>query len=163
MTKINIVLQVKPSLRLDLRNGYLISYETKVAKVDFTNKTIKVFGKYSRTTTKHISETIWRFGLSEIDKGNKLKKVVFYKYDLGCYEQSKNKIDLSQKLSDIFIDAWKKYNSMGIALYLTQQSTTKRSSQYRDTIMEAIRSLGFNLKDEKVIKAIVQDIIRNGA
>jgi len=43
-------------------NNDLISYETKVAEVNHENKTIKELGKWSATTSRHVSTAAKQLG-----------------------------------------------------------------------------------------------------
>lgn len=47
-------------------NNDLISYSTKVAKVDHKKKTIKELGKWSSTTSRHVSTAANQLGYTLI-------------------------------------------------------------------------------------------------
>lgn len=63
---------------LFISGNYVISYDTKVAKIK-DNKLYEL-GKYSRTTSKHIYHIAWLFKLELVRND---KKQVFWKYEMG--------------------------------------------------------------------------------
>ena len=52
----NILNKYKQNLKID--NNYIYSYDTKVAKINHNNKTIKILGWWSVTTSKHINYVV---------------------------------------------------------------------------------------------------------
>ena len=85
--------QLSPNLFLD--GNKVFSYTTHVAEIK--EDKLEVFGKYSRTTSKHIYHVSKIFGLPvEI---NKNKQKDFYKLPMGMAAVSPREKCLSQKTS----------------------------------------------------------------
>jgi hypothetical protein len=49
-------------------NDYIMSYTTRVAKIDYETRTAKVLGYWSMTTSKHINYACKQLGLTKIDE-----------------------------------------------------------------------------------------------
>ena len=66
----NILINPRPNLLIDLSKNRIISYETPVAKIDFENGVIKPAGKFSRTTSKQIQyvSEVLGFATEKVDK-----------------------------------------------------------------------------------------------
>jgi hypothetical protein len=71
---------IKIKENLFINDKSVFSYNTHVA--DIVGKEIIEIGKFSRTTTRHISDVAWAIGGGVKDQG-KLQKVYFFKYEMG--------------------------------------------------------------------------------
>ena len=160
MNKINLILTISPSLKIDLRNGNLISYDTDIAKIDFDRRVIVSSGKFSRTSTKHVIKMASWLGM-KMESSPNPPSVGFYKYELGEFEPSKTALDLNTRLSTFFLDSFKKYKSLGIALFLTYEQA-KNSPKSKETLMKAVASMGIGFEDRKAIESIVRNLVRHG-
>jgi len=85
--------QLSPNLFLD--GNKVFSYKTHVA--DIHPDKLEVFGKYSRTTSKHIYHVSKLFGLQV--EVNPEKQRDFYKFPMGIEAVSPKEKCLSQKTS----------------------------------------------------------------
>lgn len=58
----------KQNLRIvtTTEGDFIVSYTTKVAKIDYETKTAKVLGWWSHTTSKHITYACKELGLTKI-------------------------------------------------------------------------------------------------
>ena len=74
---------------LFIKENKVISYETHVATIEDTK--LVVHGKYSRTTSKHISYVASFFGL-EIADSNKSMKGTFHKFIIGNVSIDEEKV-----------------------------------------------------------------------
>lgn len=86
--------KIKDSLYI--KGKKVISYETHVATIE-GNKIIEK-GKYSRTTSKHITFIADHLNL-EIIRSNKDMRSTFYKFDIGCVDIKKENNAIDPKLS----------------------------------------------------------------
>jgi len=51
-------------------NDWIQSYTTRVAKIDYENRTAEIQGYWSVTTSKHINYACKQLGLTQIKKGD---------------------------------------------------------------------------------------------
>lgn len=69
----NILINPRPNLLIDLAKNRIVSYETVVAKIDFEKGVIKPAGKFSRTTSKQIQYVAEVLGFA-VEKVNKKRE-----------------------------------------------------------------------------------------
>ena len=62
ISSMNILLNPRPNLLIDLSKNRIISYDTVVAGIDFKKGVITPTGKFTRTTSNHISYVSDWFG-----------------------------------------------------------------------------------------------------
>lgn len=75
----NLVLQLAPNLHI--KGDEIISYDTTVAKIKGDH--ISVLGKFSRTTSKHISKAVAALGLPS-KMAEKKPTIYWTQYYMGC-------------------------------------------------------------------------------
>jgi hypothetical protein len=92
---------------LFISGNYVISYDTKVAKIK-DNKLYEL-GKYSRTTSKHIYHIAWLFKLELVRND---KKQVFWKYEMGDADCTPCSTFLSPTTSSQFLGEENDFDSI---------------------------------------------------
>lgn len=107
---------LKVAENLFIRGNDVISYETVVAEIQ--GKQLKMLGKFSRTTSKHISKVAMKLDLSVIDSSEKYDG--FYKHEFGVRIQYDNQ--LSKPLSEEIIESMRKGRSFFEALTVCNPS-----------------------------------------
>lgn len=131
---------------LFISGNYVISYDTKVAKIK-DNK-IYELGKYSRTTSKHIYHIASLFNL-ELVRNN--KKQVFWKYEMGNADCTPSTTFLSPTISSQFIGQENDFNSIVYRLAKIEKIPRKDQA----IITNFLESNNFSLEDfEKLRKAL---------
>jgi hypothetical protein len=153
----NILINPRPNLLIDLSNNRIISYDTVVAEIDFEKGVIKPAGKFTRTTSNHISYVSDWLGLAT-EKTNK-KRNDFYEYQQGV------KIRYSGALGEItsrkVVAGLKELKDLTLSLVDTYNQTSKRS-QDLEILRGMINGLGADLEETtKEINALrkVRDMI----
>ena len=95
---------LKIKKNLFIKNNYVISYETKVAKIK-DNKLYEL-GRFSRTTSKHIYHVASLFNLEVVRSD---QRQVFWKYEMGA-NCNTDWTCLSPTVSAVFLSGESKEN-----------------------------------------------------
>lgn len=138
-------LKIKENLYLqDMK--FIISYETVVAEID-GNKIVE-YGRFSRTTSKHISHVSSLLGFGVISSNQKNRN--FYKHDMGvkCVHDS-----LSQKTSNLILDMVKEKGDFLIAILSIENEIPKKD---RPAIEKYIGKLNASEKTIAIVRGISQ-------
>jgi hypothetical protein len=93
----NLVLQLASNLHI--KGDEIISYDTVVAKIKEDH--ISVLGKFSRTTSKHISKAVFALGLPSRD-ADKKPTIYWTQYYMGC-EPTVIRGSISQEVTDVLL------------------------------------------------------------
>lgn len=98
---------IKIKENLFINDKAVFSYDTHVADID--GKEVIEIGKFSRTTTRHISAVAHFIG-GTVKQQLKLQKVYFFKYEVGvkCFPSNTLSNKTSQDMSD-YLKAGKTY------------------------------------------------------
>lgn len=153
----NILINPRPNLLIDLSKNRIISYNTVVAEIDFERGVITPAGKFTRTTTNHISYvSIW-LGLATEKTGKKRND--FYEYQQGV------KISYSGALGEItsrkVVAGLKELKDLTLSLVDAYNQTSKRSRDL-EVLRGIISGLGADLEETtKEIKTLrkVRDMV----
>lgn len=142
-----LLLNPRPNLLIDLSNNRIISYDTVVARIDFEKGLITPTGKFTRTTSNHISYVSDWLGLITVRVDNKRND--FYEYHQGV------KIRYSGALGEItsrkVVAGLKEFKDLTLSLVDAYNKTSKRSRDL-DALRGFIDGLGADL--EEVTKGI---------
>lgn len=111
----------KVSNNLFVVDDRIISYETEVASID--GDSIKEKGKFSRTTTKHISKVASLLGKRIIPTPSKTK-TDFYKYEMGIRIDYSNCV--SPKATSLIFEKIKKGIKLEIAIASLKNELPKK-------------------------------------
>lgn len=138
-------LKIKENLYLEDMK-FVISYETVVAEID-GNKIVE-YGRFSRTTTKHISFLANKLGYGVIS--SKQKNHNFYKHEMGvkCTYDS-----LTQKTSNLILDKIKEKGDFLLAVLSVENDIPKKD---RPAIEKYLGKLNASEKTLKIIKGITK-------
>lgn len=142
ISSMNILLNPRPNLLIDLSKNRIISYDTVVAEIDFKKGVITPTGKFTRTTSNHISYVSDWFGLAT-EKTDK-KRNDFYEYQQGV------KIRYSGALGEIasrkVVAGLKEFKDLTLSLVDAYNKTNKRSRDL-DVLRGIISGLGADLEE----------------
>ena len=126
ISSMNILLNPRPNLLIDLSKNRIISYDTVVAGIDFKKGVITPTGKFTRTTSNH------------------KKRNDFYEYQQGV------KIRYSGALGEIasrkVVAGLKEFKDLTLSLVDTYNKTNKRSRDL-DVLRGIISGLGADLEE----------------
>lgn len=157
ISSMNILLNPRPNLLIDLSKNRIISYDTVVAGIDFKKGVITPTGKFTRTTSNHISYVSDWFGLAT-EKTDK-KRNDFYEYQQGV------KIRYSGALGEIasrkVVAGLKEFKDLTLSLVDAYNKTNKRSRDL-EVLRGIISGLGADLEEvTKEINALkkVRDMV----
>ena len=153
----DILLNPRPNLLIDLSKNRIISYDTVVAEIDFKKGVITPTGKFTRTTTNHISYVSNWLGLAT-EKTDK-KRNDFYEYQQGV------KIRYSGALGEIasrkVVAGLKELKDLTLSLVDAYNQTSKRSRDL-EVLRGIISGLGADLEETtKELKTLrkVRDMV----
>jgi len=135
-----LLLNPKQNLHIDLANNRVISYQTVVA--DIKGDQLVYRGKFSRTTSKHLS--LVRSLLDLQIGGNQKDKVPFNWFEYGANVKLDN--SLSPKNSEKFLELLKEFEDNAMALVGTYLEVGARSPQ-KGLIAEELERLGVNIEE----------------
>ena len=143
----NILINPRPNLLIDLSKNRIISYETPVAKIDFKNGVIKPAGKFSRTTSKQIQyvSEVLGFATEKVDK----KREDFWMLHQGVKVSYRGA--LGESASKRVIASLKELKDPTLSLVDAYNQTSKRSQD-----LEVLRGIinGLGVDPEEVTKQI---------
>lgn len=142
ISDMNILLNPRPNLLIDLSGNRIISYETVVAHIDFQKGVITPTGKFTRTSTRHISFVSNILGLAT--EGTDRKRNDFYLYHQGV------KIDysgaLGESASKRVVECLKELKDLTLSLVDAYNKTPKQSRDL-SVLRGHVCGLGANLEE----------------
>jgi len=153
----NILINPRPNLLIDLSKNRIISYETPVAKIDFENGVIKPAGKFSRTTSKQIQYVAEVLGFATEKVNN--QRGDFWMLHEGVKVSYRGA--LGESASKRVIESLKELKDTTLSLVDTYNQTSKRSRDL-EILKGMINGLGADLEETtKEINALrkVRDMI----
>jgi hypothetical protein len=153
----NILINPRPNLLIDLSKNRIISYETPVAKIDFENGVIKPAGKFSRTTSKQIQYVSEVLGFATEKVNN--QRGDFWMLHEGVKVSYRGA--LGESASKRVIESLKELKDPTLSLVDAYNQTSKRS-QDLEILRGMINGLGADLEETtKEINALrkVRDMI----
>ena len=153
----NILINPRPNLLIDLSKNRIISYETPVAKIDFENGVIKPAGKFSRTTSKQIQYVAEVFGFATEKVNN--QRGDFWMLHEGVKVSYRGA--LGESASKRVIESLKELKDTTLSLVDTYNQTSKRSRDL-EILKGMINGLGADLEETtKEINALrkVRDMV----
>lgn len=135
-----LLLNPKQNLHIDLANNLVISYQTIVA--DIKEDRLVYRGKFSRTTSKHVSLVSSLLGLRLEGKSN--KAIPFNWLEFGAKIEMDN--SLSPKNSEKFLELLKELDDEEMALVGTYLEVGTRSPQ-KSLIAKELNRMGVNIEE----------------
>jgi hypothetical protein len=157
---LNLNLLLGTSLKIRLSNSTIVSYDTAIAEIDWESWKIISYGKFSRTSTKHVAKVKELLDMP-VEESSKKKIVNFYEYELGEYKMRKGAKDLSVDLSKYFLESMKKWRSLELALVDTRGSIKSKSSPGKTYLNELIET-NIEPKDLEHIQTLLRLAKRAG-
>lgn len=140
ISSMKLLLNPKQNLHIDLANNRVISYQTVVA--DIKGDQLVYRGKFSRTTSKHLSLVSSLLGLQI--GGNRNDRVPFNWFEYGANVKMKN--SLSPKNSEKFLELLKEFRDNEMALVGTYLEVGARSPQ-KALIAEELKRMGVDIEE----------------
>jgi len=142
---------MKPTLKirenLYLEDGrVIVSYDTVVAEI--VNNEIVEYGRFSRTTTKHINHIACLLGV-KVQQSN-LKNNNFFKYEPGVKVKADS---LSQKLSNLILQNKKEGRDFLLAILAVADTARGKD---KEKIQQYINSLPADKKAVNIVKGLVK-------
>jgi hypothetical protein len=144
-----LLLNPKQNLHIDLEKNMVISYRTVVA--DIKGDRLVSRGKFSRTTSKHISHACWLLGLQLTHNTNRV--VTFGWLDYGVNVKVNN--SLSPKNSEKFLELLKEFGDKSMALVGTYLEVGAKSSQ-KPLIAGELARLGVDIEETAALIKLIR-------
>ena len=140
ISSMKLLLNPKQNLHIDLANNRVISYQTIVA--DIKGDQLVYRGKFSRTTSKHLSLVSSLLGLQI--GGNRNDRVPFNWFEYGANVKMNN--SLSSKNSEKFLELLKEFKDNEMALVGTYLEVGARSPQ-KALIADELKRLKVDIEE----------------